>query len=52
MIFGKKVTELKMYFYFSEIFLILRRIERDIILKMFIGICVKYPLFLYEFNLT
>jgi len=33
----------------SEMFLILRRIERDVI-KMCIGLHVKYPLFLLNFN--
>jgi len=33
----------------SETFLILRRIERYMI-KMFIGVHVKYPLFLSDFN--
>ena len=35
----------------SEKFLILRRTERDMI-KMFIGLLVKYPLFLSDFNET
>jgi len=33
----------------SEIFLILRKTERDMI-KMIIGLHVKYPLFLSHFN--
>ena len=36
---------------FSETFLILRRIVRDMI-KMFIGLQSKYPLFLSDFNET
>jgi hypothetical protein len=36
---------------FSETFLILRRNERDTI-KMFMGLHVKYPLFLSDFNET
>ena len=35
----------------SEIFLILRRIERDMI-KMFIDLQIKCPLFLFDFNKT
>ena len=35
----------------SEIFLILRRTERDVV-KMYIGVHVKYPLFLSDFNAT
>ena len=54
-IFGKKVTENKMcVLIFStkfEIFLILRRNERDM-MKMYIGLHVKYPFFLSNFNET
>ena len=52
----KKVTKTKYVFWFSlqrfsETFLILRRNARDMI-KMFIGLRVKYPLFLSAFNET
>ena len=52
--FEKKLLDIKCVFWFSvqllsEIFLILRRNERDII-KMFIGLHVKYSLFLSYFN--
>jgi len=33
-------------------FLILRRTERNIIINIYIGLCVKYPLFLSDFNGT
>jgi hypothetical protein len=51
--FRKKVIEQKMCVLifsttFSETFLILRRLKRDII----IGLYVKYPLFLSHFNET
>ena len=36
----------------SEIFLILRRFEREILPKMCTGLHVKYPLFLPEFTET
>jgi len=36
----------------SKTFLIIRRIERDIIQKNYIGIHVNYPLFLPDFNET
>ena len=36
----------------SEIFLILRRTERDIIKNIYIGRHVKYPSFLSNFNKT
>jgi hypothetical protein len=49
----KKILNIKRVFWFSlhlsEIFLILRRSERDVI-KMYIGLHVKYPLFLSNFN--
>ena len=53
-IFGKKSLNTKCVFWFplqllSEAFLILRRTERDMI-KMYIGLHVKYPLFLSDFN--
>jgi len=52
----KKVTEYKTCVWFSlqllsETFLILRRNERDMI-KIYIGLHVKYPLFLSDFNET
>jgi len=34
----------------SETFLILRRTERDMIKKMCVGLQVKYPLLLSDFN--
>ena len=51
----KCVLNVKCVFWYSlyilsEIFLILRRIQRDVI--MFIGIHAKYPLFLPDFNGT
>jgi hypothetical protein len=36
----------------SEIFLILRRIQRDMIKNIYIGLHAKYPLFLSDFNAT
>jgi hypothetical protein len=55
--FRKKVIENKMGFWFSlqffQIYLILRRSARDIIINMhrlYIGIHVKYTLFLSDFN--
>jgi hypothetical protein len=52
----KKIIENKMWVLilsvtFSATFLILSRIQRDTI-KMFIGLHVKYPLFLSDFNET
>jgi hypothetical protein len=53
MIFEKKVLEHKkcvLVFWTAVLtFFILRRITRDMI-KNVIGLYVKYPLFLYEFN--
>ena len=51
---GKKLLNTKCVFWFSlqllsEIFLILRRYERDIIKKMYIGLHVKHTLFLFWF---
>jgi len=56
MIFEKRLLNTKCVFWFplqllSETFLILRRNERDVI-KMYIGLHVKYPLFLSDFNET
>jgi len=54
---GKKMLlDIKCVFWFwlqilSEIFLMLRKTERDVI-KMYIGLHVKYPLFLSDFNAT
>jgi hypothetical protein len=39
-----------LYSLFSETFLTPRRIERDTIKKMYIGLHVKVPLFLLDFN--
>jgi len=36
----------------SKTFLILRKIERDMIKKLYIGLHVKYPLLLSDFNRT
>jgi hypothetical protein len=38
-----------LYNFFSEKFLIIRRTERDMI-KMYIDLYVKYPVFLSDFN--
>jgi len=48
-IFGKKLLNIKCVFTFSlqllpEIFLILHRIQQDIIINIYIGLHVKYPL--------
>jgi len=53
----KKLLNTKFVFWFSlqhfyEAFLILKRTERDILSKMCIGLHVKYPLFLSDFNYT
>jgi len=53
-VFRKKVIEYKMcvssfYTNLSEIFFIVKRIERDMI-KMYIGLHVKCPLFLSDFD--
>ena len=45
-----KICDLIFYSNFSKTFLILRRIQRDII--MYIGLHVKYTLFLSDFNET
>ena len=52
----KNLLNIKCVFWFSlqllsETFLILRRIQRDTI-KMYMGLHVKYPLFLSNFNET
>jgi hypothetical protein len=52
---GGRLLNTKCVFWFSlqllfEAFLILRRNERDIIKKMYIGLHVKYTLFLPDFN--
>jgi hypothetical protein len=52
--FGKKLLNIKCVFRFylqilSEIFLILRRIQRDIIINVHMSSC-KVPLFLSDFN--
>jgi hypothetical protein len=49
----KLITKRVFWFslHLSETFLILRRTERDVI-KMYIGLHVKYPLFLSDFNET
>jgi hypothetical protein len=57
MIFEKKLLNTKCVFWFSlhllsETFLILGRIERDIIKKIYIGLYVKYQVFLSDFNKT
>ena len=51
---GKKLLNIKfvMLSILSETFLILRRFQREILPKMYIGLHVKYPLFLPEFNET
>jgi len=54
---GKKNTEHKSVFWFSvqllsETFLILRRIKRKVIKKIYIVLHVKYALFLSDFNET
>jgi hypothetical protein len=54
--FRIKLLDTKCVFWFSlqllsEIIFILKRIERDMI-KMYIGLHVKYPLFLSDFNET
>ena len=36
----------------SETFIILRRIERDMMKKIYIGLHVKYPLFVSDFHET
>jgi len=41
-----------LYNFISETFLILRRNERDMTQKMYIGLHIKYPLFLSDFNET
>jgi hypothetical protein len=53
----KKLLNTKCVFWFylqlmSEAFLIKRRNERDVIKKMYIGLRVKYWLFLWDFNET
>jgi hypothetical protein len=53
---NKKLSNIKCVFSFSlqllsETYLILTRIERNTI-KMYIGLHVKYPLFLSDFNET
>jgi len=55
-IFEKQLLNTKYVFWFSlqilsETFFILKRNERDMI-KMYIGLHVKYPLFLFSFNET
>jgi len=57
MIFEIRVTEYKMcvlihYITLPDTFLILRRNDRDRFKKMYIGLHVKYPLFLSDFNET
>jgi hypothetical protein len=49
---GKKLLNIKsvMLSTLSETFLILRRFELEILPKMYIGLHVKYPLFLPEFT--
>jgi hypothetical protein len=54
-IYETKLLNTKCVFWFSlqllsETFLILRRTERDIIKKIYIGLHVKYRLFLSDFN--
>jgi hypothetical protein len=54
--FQKKATGHEMYFLLSlhllsDTLLVLRRTERDVI-KMYIGLHVKHPLFLSNFNET
>jgi hypothetical protein len=54
-ILGKKLLNIKCVFWFSvqllsETFLILRRIE--ILSKMCVGLHLKYPLFVSDFNET
>ena len=56
MVFLNNVLDIKSVFRLSlqilfEIFLILRRNERDMI-KMYIGLHVKYALFMSDFNET
>jgi hypothetical protein len=53
---GKRLLNIKCVFgvsiqLLSEIFFIAKRIERDMI-KMYIGLHVKFPLFLSDFNET
>ena len=55
MIFGKKLLNKKFVFSFSlqllpEKFLILRKIQRDIVYVQFIGLHVNYLLFLSDLN--
>jgi hypothetical protein len=54
---GKKLLNTKYVFWFplqllSQTFVILRRNERDMIKKMYIGLYVKCPLFVSDFNET
>ena len=52
---GKKLLNTNCVFRFSlqllsEAFFILKRTKRDIIKKVYIGLHIKYPLFLSDFN--
>jgi hypothetical protein len=48
-VFNKNVFRFSVFF-FSETFLILRRNKRDIIINVYLGVHMKYPLFMSDFN--